>query len=278
MICSYPSFFFYGQVYVVMLACGWWYVVILAYLISKPCICSYAGLWLVICSYPSFVLLLPGICSYAGFVFLFWHQGSTNASTLCLDMVLCPPGCFKKNFLPAFPFCSSSLRLVFPYAGFPFLFVFGLQIVIMPKAKSTRCTAISTAPAKRSSPRASVQANSAAVLAVPARTQRSTQVEAIAVASDPAGPTHSNGPVQPMLSPQFMERLITRVADEVSRRLSPVDVSSTPSPSALSTLQEVPVSSPVGQNTAEVASTVVQQSLANASTTLTGSDPPSFSI
>ena len=65
----------------------------------------------------------------------------------------------------------------------------------MPKAKSTRRTAISTAPAKRSSPRASVQANSAAVLGVPARTQRSTQVEAIAVASDPAGPTHSHVPV-----------------------------------------------------------------------------------
>ena len=111
------------------------------------------------------------------------------------------------------------------------------------------------------------------VLAVPARTQRSTQVEAIAVASDPAGPTHSNGPVQPMLSPQFMESLITRVADEVSRRLSPAEVSRTPSPSALSTLQEVPVSSPVGQNTAEVASTVVQQSLANASTALTGLIP-----
>ena len=42
---------------------------------------------------------------------------------------------------------------------------------------------------------------------------------------------------------------------------------------ALSTLQEVPVSSPVGQNTEEVASTVVQQSLANASTALTGLIP-----
>ena len=70
-----------------------------------------------------------------------------------------------------------------------------------------------------------------------------------------------------------METLITRVADEVSRRLSPAEVSSTPSPSPLSTLQEVPVSSPVGQNTAEVASTVVQQSLVNASTALTGLIP-----
>ena len=140
----------------------------------------------------------------------------------------------------------------------------------MPKAKSTRRTATSTAPAKRSSPRASVEANSAAVLAVPARTQRSTQSEAIAVASDPAGPTHSNGPVQSMLSSQFTETLITRVADEVSRRLSPAEVSSKPSPA---TLQEVPVSSPVGQDTAEVASTVVQQSLANASTALTGLIP-----
>ena len=206
---------------------------------------------------------------------LFFFSGIKGQPTrrLCVLTWFCARQVVLNNFLPAFPFCFSRLRLVFPYAGFPFLFVFGLQIVIMPKAKSTRRTAISTAPAKRSSPRASVQANRVAVLAVPARTQRSTQAEAIAVASDPAGPTHSNGPVQPMLSPQFMESLITRVADKVSRRLSPAEVSSTPSPSALSTLLEVPVSSPVGQNTAEVASTVVQQSLANASTALTGLIP-----
>ena len=76
-----------------------------------------------------------------------------------------------------------------------------------------------------------------------------------------------------MLSPQLMETLITRVADEVSRRLSPAEVSSNPSPEALSTLQEVAVSSPVGQNTEEVACTVVQQSLADASTALTGLIP-----
>ncbi|CAH3028687.1 unnamed protein product [Porites evermanni] len=76
-----------------------------------------------------------------------------------------------------------------------------------------------------------------------------------------------------MLSPQFMETLITRVADEVSRRLPPAEVSGNPSPAALSTLQEVPVGSPVGQNTEEVASMVVQQSLANASTALTGLIP-----
>ena len=143
----------------------------------------------------------------------------------------------------------------------------------MPKAKSSRRTSTSTAPTKRSSPRASVQASSAAVRAVPARSKRSPQVEAIAVASDPAVPTHSNEPVQSMLSPQFMETLITRVADEVSRRLSPAEVSSNPSPATLATLREVPVSSPVGQNTEEVASTVVQQSLANASTALTGLIP-----
>ena len=108
------------------------------------------------------------------------------------------------------------------------------------------------------------------VRVVPARTKRSTRVEAFAVASDPAVPGHQNESVQSMLSPQFMETLITRVADEVSRRLSPAEASTNPSPAALSTLQEVPVSSPVGQNTEEVASTVVQQSLANASTVLTG--------
>ena len=70
-----------------------------------------------------------------------------------------------------------------------------------------------------------------------------------------------------------METLITRVADEASRRLSPAKVSSNPSPAALSTIQEVSVSSPVGQNTEEVASTVVQQSLANAPTALTGLIP-----
>ena len=70
-----------------------------------------------------------------------------------------------------------------------------------------------------------------------------------------------------------METLIARVADEVSRLLSPAEVSNNPSSAALSTLQEVPVSSPVAQKTDEVASTVVQQRLANASTTLTGLIP-----
>ena len=54
------------------------------------------------------------------------------------------------------------------------------------------------------------------------------------------------------------------------RKVAALELVSKP---ALSTLQEVPVSSPVGQNTEEVASTVVQQSLANASTALTGLIP-----
>ena len=62
-----------------------------------------------------------------------------------------------------------------------------------------------------------------------------------------------------------METLITPVAEEVSCRLSSAEASSSPSPAASSTLQEVPVSSLVGQNTEEAASTVVQNSLANAS-------------
>ena len=53
----------FGQSHVVKLASGQRYVVILALLISQPCICSCVGLWLVICSYPSFVLLQwPVIC------------------------------------------------------------------------------------------------------------------------------------------------------------------------------------------------------------------------
>lgn len=76
-----------------------------------------------------------------------------------------------------------------------------------------------------------------------------------------------------MLSPQFMETLITRVAHEVSRRLSPAEAPSNPSPVALSTLQEVPVSSPVVQNTEEATSTVVKHSFANASAALTGLIP-----
>ena len=90
--------------------------------------------------------------------------------------------------------------------------------------------------------------------------------------------THSNESVlaesvQSMLSPQCMETLITPVAEEISCRLSPAEASSNPSPAALSTLQEVPVSSPVGQNTEEAASTVVQNSLVNVSAALTGLMP-----
>ena len=114
--------------------------------------------------------------------------------------------------------------------------------------------------------------------AVPARTERSTQVQSIALVPDPDVSTHPNEfvlaeSVQSMLSPQCMETLITPVAEEVSCRLSPAEASGNPSPAALSTLQEVPVSSPVDQNTEEAASTVVQNSLANASAALTGRIP-----
>ena len=113
--------------------------------------------------------------------------------------------------------------------------------------------------------------------AVPARTERSTQLQSIALVPDPDVSTHPNESVlaesvQSMLSPQCMETLITPVAEEVSC-LSPAEASSNPSPAALSTLQEVPVSSPVGQNTEEAASTVVPNSLANASAALTGLIP-----
>ena len=89
-----------------------------------------------------------------------------------------------------------------------------------------------------------------------------------------------------LLSPQIMETLITRVADEVSRRLSPAENPASLPRTVLSALQEVPITTAATQSSSSpaasdaIATTVVQGSLATASAAVMGlvpstsEDPP----
>ena len=122
---------------------------------------------------------------------LFFFSGIKGQPTrrLCVLTWFCARQVVFKFSCPLSPFDLISINVSLSVCRVSFS-LFGLQIVIMPKAKSSHRTSTSTAPTKCSSPRDSVQASSAVVWAVPARTKRSTQVEAIAVASNPAVPTH----------------------------------------------------------------------------------------
>ena len=153
----------------------------------------------------------------------------------------------------------------------------------MPNVKSrggaSRASAVG-AP-KRASPRESVRANSAATQDLPAPQSRSRRVWAR------AGENHvtsqeppSTATVQPsrqeaLLSPQLIETLVNKVADEVSRRLSPAENPSSLVPTLPSGLNEVPLNAVGIQSSSSIvatdliASTVVQGSLADFSAAVT---------
>ena len=177
----------------------------------------------------------------------------------------------------------------------------------MPKVQSHgRASRASAGGPKRASPRASVRASSVAALSVPTLSRRRSQVRTSVQAPDGIVVTSQEPPSMPrpqqqsqqeaLLSPEFIETLITKVADEVSRRLSPaenppsrpptapsnlqeVPVNSTGGlpPTAPSNLQEVPVNSTGGQSSQVradlIASRVVQGSLATVSNAVTGLVP-----
>ena len=163
----------------------------------------------------------------------------------------------------------------------------------MPKVKSrgraSRTSSSGGAP-KRASPRESVRASSSATQSLPAPPRRKRGARAGAgenhvVASQASQDLPSTSvTVQPsqqeaLLSPRFIETLVNRVADEVSRRLSPAENPSSTVPTLPSGLQEVPVtgtgsqSSSSTQVTDRIASTVVQGSLADVSAAMTGLVP-----
>ena len=143
----------------------------------------------------------------------------------------------------------------------------------MPKVKSRgRTSCASDGAQTRASPRASVRASSVASHGLPSQSRRQS------AAPEPGQATAQELPVptQPqhdaLLSPQLIETLINRVADEVSRRLSPPENPERLPPT--SSLEEVPATSVISQPhqstlaSDNVASTVVHGSLADASATL----------
>ena len=155
----------------------------------------------------------------------------------------------------------------------------------MPKVKSRSHT--SRAP-KCASPQASACASSVATHGLSVRTSRRSPAPVPSQAS--ATPVTSQDPPrlpQPeqlsqhdaLLSPQIMEALITRVADEVSRRLSPAENPASLPPTVPSALQEVPVTTAATQSSSStaasdaIASTVVHGSLATASAAVIGLIP-----
>ena len=155
----------------------------------------------------------------------------------------------------------------------------------MPKVQSRgRASRASAGGPKRASPRASVRASSVAAQSVPALSRRRSQARTFAQAPDGIVVTSQEPPSMPrpqqqsqqeaLLSPAFIETLITKVADEVSRRLSTAENPPSRPPTAPSNLQEVPVNSTGGQSSQVpadlIASRVVQGSLATVSNAVTG--------
>jgi len=197
------------------------------------------------------------------------------------------------------------LALVFLFL--PKFSSFELQILIMPKVRSRgRASRVSAGGPTRTSPRASVRASSVAAQSVPASSGRRSRARPSVQAPDGVDVSSQETPSIPrpqqqsqqeaLLSPAFIETLITKVADEVSRRLSPAENPSSQPPTAPanlqevpwlstgglppttpSTLQEIPVDSTGGQSSQVpadlIASRVVQGSLATVSNAVTGLVP-----
>ena len=159
----------------------------------------------------------------------------------------------------------------------------------MPKVKSrSRTSRAPVGAPKRASPRASVCASSVATRGLSVTTSRRSPAPAPGQAS--ATPvTSQDPPILPhpeqlsqhdaLLSPQIMETLITRVADEVSRRLSPAENPACLPPTVLSAPQEVSVTTAATQSSSTttasdaITTTVVQGSLASASAAVMGLVP-----
>ena len=141
----------------------------------------------------------------------------------------------------------------------------------MPKVPTRRTN--SQTSGKRVSPRASVQASSAAAKALSSQTKRPRRMTSSAPVSTTASPVEAPDH-SALVSPQFLETLVNRVADEVSGRMA---TSQRPAPSPV--VDEVPAGPPSTTDTAPqtpqvaLASTIVQDSLGSVSSELTGLPP-----
>ena len=110
----------------------------------------------------------------------------------------------------------------------------------MPKTKSGRRQPAAGAPTTRAHVRASTAAIKASS-STQKRAKRTTETTVTETSHEPSLPTTSTAQQEALLSPQFMETLVSRVADEVSRRLSPAETPAVIPPVVPSALNEVPV-------------------------------------
>ena len=162
----------------------------------------------------------------------------------------------------------------------------------MPKGKSkTRPHNERSRGLSRSSPRGSVQASSAASHSLASTRMQLNESEAVPSPSPVAAEVSASQgmPVESLLPSQLLEMLVAKVADEVSRRFATVllaqpttpgssqltevavcSSSSTPQPTfaSPSTNGSAPIRSSASPE--DMASSVVQQSVANAANSLTG--------
>ena len=151
--------------------------------------------------------------------------------------------------------------------------LFVLAIRIMPKARTHTSRQHQVRPAAepsrtRASPRASVRASTAASAGAARGAPADATPNATPVTD---GESHTQiTPQEALLSSQFMETLVNRVADEVFRRLAPA-----PTPPVLtSDLQEVPAG-PLANHTAPtpvdaLARNIVQGNLQKEAAAITG--------
>ena len=123
----------------------------------------------------------------------------------------------------------------------------------MPKARTRTSRQRQVGPeagpsGTRASPRASVRASTAASAGAARGAPAGTTPNATPVTD---GESHTQiTPQEALLSSQFMETLVNRVADEVSRRLAPAPTPPAPTPPVpTSDLQEVPAG-PLADKTA----------------------------
>lgn len=163
----------------------------------------------------------------------------------------------------------------------------------MPKAETkTRPHSERSTGPSRSSPRTCVQASSAAshsLALTQVQAEESGAVLSLSSVDVPQASTSKGMPVESVLPPQFLETLFGKVADEVSRRLSAVlpaqpttpgssqlteravcSSSSTSMSTFASPSTSVPAPTSSSASPEDVASSVVQQTVANAENSLTG--------
>ena len=148
----------------------------------------------------------------------------------------------------------------------------------MPKARPRTSRQRQVGPAAgpsrtRASPRARVRASTATSAGAASGAPAGTTPNATPVTD---GESHTQiTPQEALLSSQFMETLVNRVADEVSRRLAPAPTPPAPTPPVpTSDLQEVPAG-PLADNTAPtpvdaLARNIVQGNLQKEAAAITG--------